>query len=194
MRVMFRRWGWEENWTVPTTGDLRRLVWHWSAGNYTQVHHAYHLCVQGPPYDGRPIFTHSLEHNMRQVGTGAPYAAHTWRMNSWCAGLSLMGMAGAVMRADGTYDFGRFPLTDLQIECLAWTGALLHKLYAIPFEQMVTHHEAYQAMLQAGVKPPDFRWDLKVLEPADGANGGDILRGKARWYVTHETWEQVLVP
>ena len=144
-------------------GDLRSISLHWTAYDYTSIYPSYHYCLTGA-HEIAVAATHDLGANMRDVRVGdAPYAAHTSGRNSWSIGLAVCGMAGATPA-----DFGRFPLTDAQIDGLCRVAGVLATFYAIPLAAIRTHAEA---ALEDGYfgAAAEQRWDIARLEPSPAA-------------------------
>ena len=84
-------------------------------------------------------------------------------------------------------DLGEYPPTEAQIETLAKMFAVIADVFDNPIdrEHFMTHGEAANDDgygLYSG--EPDCRWDLEQLCNGDEiGTGGDILRGKAQWYL-----------
>ena len=82
---------------------------------------------------------------------------------------------------------GEYPPTAAQIETLAKMFAVIAEVFDNPIdrEHFMTHGEAANDDgygLYSG--EPDCRWDLEQLCNEDEVGtGGDILRGKAQWYL-----------
>jgi hypothetical protein len=162
-------------------GDLRRIVLHWTAGDYRTVYPSYHFCIALDSSD-RPIAvaTHDLRANMRDVSARSePYAAHTSGRNSYAIGLAICGMRDAT-----PHDFGRFPIRADMLALFCATAARLADAYEIPIdaEHIATHaeHAVTDGYFGSG---EDERWDVarlspssKSLEPDDARRAGDALR------------------
>lgn len=142
------------------------VVYHWSAGRYNVHFSHYHVCVLGPPQDGKVLVTHPFANNLRQIQPGDIYAAHTKSRNSYRLGVAVMAMYGATMN-----NHGQYPATPLQIEALCAVGALMVVKYDIDIATEVRTH--YEWAVQDGYYPN--RWDFMRVS--------EILRGKTRWYV-----------
>jgi hypothetical protein len=166
-------------------GDLRRIVLHWTAGDYRTGYPAYHVCVALDAHD-RPVAlaTHDLRANMRDVRTaGAPYAAHTSGRNAYAIGIALCAMQAATPQ-----DFGRYPLREDALGLFCSTAARLAAFYAIPVdaEHVATHAEHALADGYFG-SGEDERWDVarlvpspEPLQPDDARRTGERLRGMIR--------------
>jgi len=82
-------------------------------------------------------------------------------------------------------NFGSEPVTKEQIESMAAVVAIICKYAGISIESVQTHCEA---AFEDGYGPysgdPQTRWDLWYLPDYDGSMriGGNVIRGKARWY------------
>ena len=76
-------------------GPIQSVYLHWSGGDYATVFPSYHFCVALE--NGRIVVaqTNDLRANMRDVSSGGEYAAHTYRRNSFAAGIALIGMKDA---------------------------------------------------------------------------------------------------
>jgi hypothetical protein len=166
-------------------GDLRRIILHWTAGDYGTVYRSYHICIalagdQGPV----ALVTHDLRANMRDVRQGAiGYAAHTSGRNSYAIGLAICAMRDATPQ-----DFGSFPLRPEAIDLCCATAARLAAFYAIPVdpEHVATHAECALADGYFGCSD-DQRWDIarlapspEPLDPDDARRTGDVLRAMIR--------------
>lgn len=167
-------------------GRIDRIYLHWSGGDYTTVYPSYHYCITYDPVRGvQAIATHDLRANMRDVyvDAAAEYAAHTYRRNSYAAGLSVMAMKDACPR-----NFGAFPLREDMIDGMCGVAAAIATHYGIPVdaEHVMTHAEA---AVQDGYfgTAEDERWDIACLQPvtgsltaADAERTGDVLRARIR--------------
>ncbi|MDQ2871780.1 MAG: hypothetical protein M3R35_01475 [Candidatus Eremiobacteraeota bacterium] len=170
-------------------GKIERIYTHWSAHDYGSVFPAYHFCVA---IDGAGdlvvVNTHDVRENMRNVyeEPESPYAQHTRGRNSHALGISIMGMQGA--RPD---DFGEFPLTEPLIDGLCLVGARLAKFYGVTIDadHVMSHAEAALRDGYFGTEP-EQRWDIarlrsdsRPLEPREGTQTGDELRGRMRRFL-----------
>lgn len=160
-----------------------KVYLHWSAGHYGQFYDDYHINIDK---DGTMYMSHPLDVTL----------AHTWKRNTGSIGLS---MACCAFATSG--DLGDEPPTSAQIESMAQAIAVICKGLDIPITKdfVLTHgeaadnedniypHEPY------GCKNGCERWDLEYLGTdespefnpwaTDGSRGGDVLRGKANWYL-----------
>jgi hypothetical protein len=165
-------------------GRLERIYLHWSGGDYTTVYPAYHYCIA---WDGTPIVvtTNDLRANMRDVyASNDPYAAHTYRRNSFSAGLSVMSMQHATPA-----DFGAFPLRDEAIEAMCRVAGRLLAFYGLDAARICTHAEAAIEDGYYGAEGDDVRWDIARLEPSslplteeEARTTGDRLRARCAEY------------
>lgn len=125
--------------------------------------------------------THDLRANMRDVRAdpAQPYAPHTRGRNSWSIGISLASMRDATPS-----EFGRYPITEQQLDGVCRVAARLATFYAIDIEAIRTHAEA---ALDDGYfgDGDDQRWDIARLRPApeplteaDATAAGDWFRDR----------------
>ncbi len=156
-------------------GEIDTLYAHWTAGRYDQFFDDYHLSVNGKG-EIRSAITYLTD-----------YRPATYRRNSRSVSIALECALGA----NSETNLGEYPPTDVQIEVMAQIIATLCKELELPIDtqHVMTHAEA--ADNKDGRWPhapygPDStceRWDLLVLkEGAPRWSGGEIIRGKARWY------------
>lgn len=143
---------------------------HWTAGRYFTTFREYHFCIDG---DGEIIYTRPLD--------VTPVA--TWKRNTGSIAIALCCCY------NGAPDnLGEYPPTTRQIEICAEMMAAISDVFGVPIDaaHFMTHGEAADIDgygLYSG--DSDCRWDLHILE--DGqvwGTGGDILRGKAAWYLS----------
>lgn len=161
-------------------GHITQLYLHWTAGRYGQVYDDYHLNIDA---DGTVYRTSS---------SLSQYKSHTWRRNSGSVAVALCCGLGAQANHGYDADLGQFAPTAAQTDKLAQVVAVLAKGLELSLQpsNVMTHCEA--ALLD-GYGPysgdAETRWDLWYMRdsPGDGQMkpGGDILRGKARWYLEH---------
>ena len=165
-------------------GGTPTIYLHWSAGHYNQTFDDYHINIKG---NGDIVAsTDDLSETL----------AHTYHRNTGAIGISLSCGYGA-----NTKDLGDEPPTEAQIENMTYAVAVLCYVLDIPIdkEHVMTHGEA--ADNEDGRCPHEpygprttcERWDLEYLgteeSPSfnpwadDGSRGGDVLRGKANWYM-----------
>ena len=159
---------------------IAQIYLHWTAGRYGQVYDDYHLNIDA---DGTIYCTCS---------SLSQYKSHTWRRNSGSIAVALCCGLGAQANHGYDADLGQFAPTAVQTDKMAQTVALLVTALGLQLtiDTVMTHCEA--ALLD-GYGPysgdVETRWDLWYMRdsPGDGQMkpGGDILRGKARWYLEH---------
>lgn len=153
---------------------------HWSAGPYGIFFGDYDINID---HDGS-IYVPDL--------VLSDPDSHTWRRNAGAVGIAIAACKDAVCNADATHftdiDFGEYPPTHHQIETMAKCVAVVCSTLGIPvtFEYVRTHAE--QATIDGygiGSGDDSIRWDLLFLPmPNEGSkSGGDIIRGKANWYL-----------
>jgi hypothetical protein len=166
---------------VCPSGELRSISLHWTAHDYEAVFPAYHFCLRGAA-EIEVVQTHDLRANMRdlRVNPAGAYAAHTLGHNSWSIGIAVCGMAGAEPS-----DFGRYPLTEAQIDALCVVARTLADAYGIPPAAIRTHAEAALEDGYFGAGDDDLRWDIARLaarpEPLaerEAAITGELLRAR----------------
>lgn len=157
-------------------GCIENVYLHWTAGKYGQVFSDYHICIDA---DGS-IYMPSENLTIRR--------SHTWKRNSDAVGIALCCCYNAQANAGWNADFGEFPPTNAQIETLSQIVAAFRTCGGVSLDNVLTHCEA--AYID-GYGPysgdPDTRWDLWYL-PDSAYNGkmrggGEVIRGKARWYI-----------
>lgn len=173
-----------KNALYAKAGGTPTIYLHWSAGHYNQTFDDYHINIKG---NGDIVAsTDDLSETL----------AHTYHRNTGAIGISLSCGYGA-----NTENLGDEPPTEAQIENMAYAVAVLCYVLDIPIDKMhvMTHGEA--ADNEDGRCPHEpygprttcERWDLEYLgteeSPSfnpwadDGSRGGDVIRGKANWYM-----------
>ena len=173
-----------KNALYAKAGGTPAIYLHWSAGHYNQTFDDYHINIKG---NGDIVAsTDDLSETL----------AHTYHRNTGAIGISLSCGYGA-----NTKDLGDEPPTEAQIENMAYAVAVICYVLDIPIDKMhvMTHGEA--ADNEDGRCPHEpygprttcERWDLEYLgteeSPSfnpwadDGSRGGDVIRGKANWYM-----------
>lgn len=173
-----------KNALYANAGGTPTIYLHWSAGHYNQTFDDYHINIKG---NGDIVAsTDDLSETL----------AHTYHRNTGAIGISLSCGYGA-----NTENLGDEPPTEAQIENMAYAVAVLCYVLDIPIDKMhvMTHGEA--ADNEDGRCPHEpygprttcERWDLEYLgteeSPSfnpwadDGSRGGDVIRGKANWYM-----------
>ncbi len=139
---------------------MKRIVCHWSAGNYkasdTDRHH-YHLMIED---DGRLVRGEfSIADNEDNlIWEPCNYAAHARGTNSNCIGVSVCCMKDAI---EEPFDAGPAPMLKAQWQVMADICAQLCRRYAIPVTpQTVLGHGEVEAIL---ANPQDGKWDPLAL-------------------------------
>lgn len=160
---------------------MKKICIHWSAGPYRKtsldtLHYHFTVDKDGVVTNGE----FPVEANIPPLKP-SQYAAHCGGGNSYCIGVSLLGMGGY----KGRNSVGQFPLTRKQCEAAWQFIAGLCKGYGIPVtpETVFTHYEF-------GKRNPSTssrgKIDITFLphEPKLQAHEvGDHIRGKVRWYL-----------
>ena len=159
-------------------GSIDRLYIHWTAGHYDSTFGDYHINITG----AGELFLSTDD--LTEV------LAHTWHRNTGAIGIALCCCVDATINCDGTFSLGSEPPTGLQIEKTAQVIALLADVLGLPIdaEHVLTHAEVgdLDGYGPAKIGTEDFeKWDLWRLPDYDGEwrEGGDVLRGKANWYL-----------
>lgn len=136
---------------------MKRIIMHWTAGTYevnsVDVQH-YHYIIGGDGYVVLGLF--KPEDNTGKLVTGK-YAAHTANCNTDSIGISVACMQGA--KESG--DYGKYPLTEKQVDQLVYNVAELCLQYNIPCTpRTVLSHAEVQPTLGITQKG---KWDIAVL-------------------------------
>lgn len=162
----------QELWNeAARVGREPHIYLHWSAGHYGQPFEDYHINIDqdGTLY----LSTDNL----------ATVLQHTWHNNTGCIGISMLCCAFATMD-----NLGDEPPTEEQIEAMSKVVALLCKYIGIPCNQEYIRTHAEQANIDDYGPSSETceRWDLAFLHDGDPMmSGGEILRGKANWYIQY---------
>lgn len=151
----------------PRSADLpsrpQRCILHWTAGRNVASdldRQHYHILIESRETEAggevlRYVAGVPIASNMRQLGPGDEYAAHTRGFNSFSVGVTVCGMLGAVERP---FHPGPHPITPLQVKGLVDICVQLAVVYDLaPTEDhFFTHPEAetIHGRPQAG------KWDL----------------------------------
>lgn len=169
--------------TASEYGRDPKIYLHWSAGHYGQFFSDYHVNIDS---DGS---YHLSTEDLSEV------LLHTYRRNSGSIGISLACCVGATSGSLGSEG-----PTESQIESMSKLVAVLCESLWLTCDKahVLTHgeaadnedgieylHEPY------GPKSTVERWDLEYLgtsesptfDPYGNSRGGDVLRGKANWYI-----------
>ena len=157
-------------------GYIRRIYLHWTAGRYHEIYDDYHISIDN---DGR-VYMPSPDLTKKRN--------HTWQRNSNAVGIAVCACYEASANSGYDADFGDFPVTSAQIEAMSYIVALFNKYGGVPVECVLTHCEAaFFDHYGPFSGDPQTRWDLWYLpDNAQGGRmigGGDLIRGKARWYL-----------
>ena len=158
-------------------GEIDHIYLHWTAGWYGSFFSDYHINID---YDGT-IYISTDDLTERK--------SHTWMRNSRSIGIALACCGDASAKADGTIDFGSHPPTAKQIESLAIVVDVLCAALGLPIDEdtVMTHCEAAE-LDDYGPSTTCERWDLWYLPDYINGGlepGGDLIRGKAKWYFEH---------
>lgn len=148
-------------------GQIKAIYLHWSAGHYGQFFEDYHLNIDK---DGN-IYASTDDLTERKQ--------HTYMHNTGAVGVSMACCAFAT-----TDDLGSEPPTLEQIESMAQIVATITKYADVPMENVKTHAEVAEED-GYGYSTTCERWDLLFLNNDDRTNGGDIIRGKAQFYLNY---------
>jgi hypothetical protein len=155
-------------------GQISKIYLHWTAGRYNQQFDDYHINIDR---DG----------NIYIDGELTDHKNHTYMRNGSAVGIALDCAYGA----QWTDNLGEYAPTDAQIETLAQVVALLCVDLGIPCDirHVLTHAEAadnmdgYYAHEPYGPTTTCERWDLWAIREGDvPGSGGDVIRGKAKYY------------
>ena len=167
-------------------GREPKIYLHWTAGHYNQMFDDYHINITG---DG-DIFIAADDFSET--------LSHTWRRNTGSIGIALCCAVGAT-----SYDLGDEPPTPKQVEIMAQVIAVVAKALWLTIDKfhVMTHGEAADnydeewAHTPYGPQSTCERWDLQYLgtsespsyttDYTDPSTGGNVLRGKANWYVSY---------
>ena len=159
---------------AKSVGNDVKLYLHWSAGRYAQFFDDYHISIDG---NGN-IYVSTDDF--------AEVKSHTWRRNTGAIGIALNCAYNATSK-----NLGKYAPTDLQIEAIAQTIAVLTNTLglSINITNVMTHAEAADNMDGVYAHNPYGpengceRWDLAIIKTGDPwMSGGNTLRGKAIYY------------
>ena len=152
-------------------GGIDCVYIHWTGDDYDTCYNDYHLAING---DG------SIE--MTRPFDSTPEA--TWRRNSRSLAIALNCCKGAQLYRDGSTDFGDYPPTTEQVECLAQVIATISNHLHLPITRglYMTHAEAAE-LDNYGPTTTCERWDLWTMpDSPEWGSGGGYIRGKALFY------------
>ena len=174
-------------WALAARGrGINRVYLHWTGGHYDHVYDSYHLSIgkNGDllvPSDG------AMEDAFLKR------RSHTYKRNTGAIGVALCCAYGAYIGPGSTINFGPEPPTFLQIEALARVVAYITHFLGLEICPQTVRTHCEIAELDGygpGGQDPDLRWDLWFLEDLPfrmGLHpGGEVLRGKASYYLEHE--------
>jgi hypothetical protein len=155
-------------------GKIDRIFLHWSAGPYGRPFPDYHINIDanGTLYAPTTRLTDML--------------SHTWKQNTGSVGISMLCCRNATSN-----HLGSEPPTEMQIETMAQIIALLCRDLNLSIDCNHVRTHAEQANIdEYGPDTTWERWDLWFLHDGDEpGSGGDILRGKAVYYLAGELAE-----
>lgn len=157
-------------------GCIDNVFLHWSADRYGRVYGEYHLSID---YDGR-IYAPDNDLDLLK------HRSHTWLRNSGSVGIALTGCYDAEANGGKDCEFGSQPPTPAQIEAMAIVVAIICKYAGVSIRDVYTHCEiASIDGYGPGSGDPETKWDLWYLPDFDDQMkpGGEVLRGKAVWYM-----------
>lgn len=181
----------DDIWSIAkSNGRDVKIYLHWTGMHYGQQFSDYHINIDE---DGE-IYVSTDDFSEKKN--------HTWLRNRGSIGIALDCAYGA-----GSSWLGEEPPTERQIEVMAQVIAVLAKTLNLPIDKyhVLTHGEAANnedddwschnpySWWNDSYGDGDTRGDLEYLgtedSPAynpkatDGTRGGDVLRGKAQWYL-----------
>ena len=147
-----------------TTGEIRRIFLHWSAGHYGQFFEDYHINID---FDGSIIIT---TQDLTEV------KAHTWHQNTGSIGISLACAYQAT-----TDNMGPEPPTIPQLESMARVVKTLCNGLQITCDFMHVRTHAEQADIdEYGPATTCERWDGWFWIDGDPkGEGGNKIRAMA---------------
>lgn len=155
---------------------MSRIIWHWTAGNYSPSDLAlehYHFVIDG---NGRYFDAVPIELNTTPLKSG--YAAHTRNCNSDSIGISCCAMGNAIEHGD----FGKWPLKANQIDTLITLSVALCHFYDIKVSPKTTLSHA-EVQNNLGIAQRG-KWDIGVFPFLPKLNTpqqcGDYIRAKVQ--------------
>lgn len=150
-----------------SVGRGTKVYLHWSAGKYGSFFEDYHINIDhdGSVYVSADFLSQTL--------------AHTWHRNTGAVGVTMACCYGAT-----TNGWGDYPPTSEQIEAMAQVVAVLSRGLDLPItaSNFMTHAEAAD-LDEYGPNTTCERWDLWLLPGVEKGEGGNLIRGKAQWYL-----------
>lgn len=163
---------------------LHRIIWHWTAGTYTDIegaidHYNDVFDKDGNHYDGRARPEHQANYDWRKkIGV-----SHTLNSNTGNIGMAVAAMAGA----DGwpTMEWGKYPLTWEGIDAMLKRTAYYSEEFDIPVTpwSILSHAEVEPTL---GIKQRN-KWDIRILPGMDAVREareiGDMLRDRMKVFM-----------
>ena len=162
---------------------MKRIIIHWTAGNYyptdyEKLHYHFLVDKDGKVYNGK--FRPEDNEICRQSG----YAPHTGGGNTGSVGVAMCAMAGFKSRII----VGNFPITKKQFESCMELCANICKKYRIPVspQTVLTHYEFglnHPKTTSAG------KIDITYLPPYAWVSKeeiGSFIRTKVKWYLNKQ--------
>lgn len=175
--------------TAEIMGHEPQIILHWTAGRYRQIFTDYHISIDN---SGILHKTNNLDY----------LVSATYLHNSGTIAVALNCCLGATPK-----NLGDYPPTRYQIETMSRLIAIFADVMGVEIDKyhVLTHGEVadnedgpkYSPYFYEpyGPKTTCERWDLEFLgtsespifNPFDetGKRGGDVLRGKAIWYLNN---------
>lgn len=158
--MIFRKITAQSPLRLPAEDRVIGIVFHWSAGRYGVPYHDYHFCVDS---DGTVY--------QNEEADPGDKLSHTWNRNTGRVAISAMAMYNATED-----NYGKYPITDKQIEAMSALAAKIAKQYSIPLNEIRTHADwATIDGYGPGSGDPETRWDLW--------REGVKLKAKTQWYL-----------
>jgi hypothetical protein len=170
-------------------GQIDRIFLHWSAGHYHQFSGGYHVNIDN---DGT---LYASTDDLAEV------KSHTWHQNTGAIGVTMAACAFATPKDLGDparvaqygveylnkHEIPYEPPTTEQIEAMAQVVAMICYGLQLPVDIIHVRTHAEQANIDDyGPNNTWERWDLWVLPGMEDGAGGDVIRGKAIYYL--EQW------
>ena len=168
-----------------SVGHAPQIILHWSAGKYYQIFKEYHISIDGT---GVLHQTHELKDIVNA----------TYKHNTGTISICLCCAYGATPD-----NLGDYPPNSRQIETLSRMiaifadvmGVEIDKYHVLTHGEVADNEDGTNFYEPYGPKTTCERWDLEflgtsesnVFNPFDetGKRGGDVLRGKAIWYLNN---------
>jgi hypothetical protein len=166
--------------------SIGRIYDHWTVEAYGCVDGSYNIVIALEGGVWAPKIACSPTNNAVQVGSSAPYAAHTYHRNSHAIGIAVNGMAGAT-----TSNFGDAPIQIHEIEVLCATNAAVALAYHIDLAGSIDGEHTVMTHAEAALADGYFgeRWDLArlhassaPLSAAEAHTNADLIRTRSHEY------------